>query len=298
VQDAATAVWAIFKPQSASAIDRLTQALRYLAQAPGSRTLLILSPGFVSGGLDQKTSAFFDAALRARIVVSSLNSQGLSTNRSQGNQNMVLGELMSNSAHSTGGQYIENNNDLAQSLRSLADPSPDSYLLGFTPTTPPDDKFHALKLKVKSGDQVHSRPGYFSTKPDPIPETIQERIDRLAASTESLDQIPTAIHVSGAVQIDITVDARHIKFSEQSGRSLQLLTFVTLVLDSQGALLQGKQSVVDFSLTPAKRADLEEKGIEATTSFTLPPGHYQIREVIREAIENHFTARTTPLVIP
>jgi len=151
---------------------------------------------------------------------------------------------------------------------------------------------------VKTGEHVQSRPGYFSSAPEKHPETIQQRIDRLAASAETVEQIPATIHISGSVQVDISVDARALKFTEQSGRSLQQLTFLTLILDPSGTVLQGKQSVVDLALTPAKLSGLQEKGIEATTSFTLPPGQYQIREVIREAQENRFTARTIPLTIP
>jgi VWFA-related protein len=191
VQDAATSVWSIYKPQSASAIDRLTEVIRHLSTAPGQRLLLLLSPGFVTGGLDQKTSAFFDAALRSRIVVNSLNSTGLTSNRSQGMQQLILGELMSNSSISTGGQYIQNNNDLATALHTLTDPPPDSYFLAFTPTADPDDKYHPLKVRMKTpGLTVQSRPGYYSKKPDPQPESIQQRIDRLAASTVSIDEIP------------------------------------------------------------------------------------------------------------
>jgi VWFA-related protein len=292
VQDAATSVWSIFKPQSASAIDRLSQVIRYLSTAPGARLLLMLSPGFVSGGLEQKSSALMDAALRAKIVINALNSTGLSTARSQGMQNMVLGELMSGAAVATGGQYIENNNDLAGGIHRLSEPSPDSYLLGFSPVSQPDDKYHPLKVKVKTGDQVQSRPGYFSSEPEP---TIQQRIDRLAASKDTMEEIPATIHLSGSLQVDITVDARAIKFTEQSGRHLQQLTFLTLILDPSGNIIEGKQAVVDLAVTAGKLSELESKGIEATTNFSLPPGHYQVREIIREAQQNHFTARTLPI---
>ena len=50
--------------------------------------------------------------------------------------------------------------------------------------------------------------------------------------------------------------------------------------------------VMSLSLTPATLADLQEKGIPAVTSFSLPKGSYQVREVIREAVENHITAKT------
>jgi len=292
VQDAATSAWSIFKPQSASALDRLGQVIHHLASAPGTRILLLASPGFVSGGMERSTSAIMDAAIRARIVVNSLDSAGLSTNRSQGMEKMVLDELMSNASIATGGRFIQNNNDLSAGLGQLAEPSPVSYLLGFSPSAAPDDKYHPLKVKVKTGDRAESRPGYFSSAPEKPVETIQQRIDRLVASKDTMEEIPAAIHVSGSLQVDITVDARSLKFSEHSGRSLQQLTFVTLVLDPSGNVIEGKQAVVDLALTPGKRAELESQCIEATTSFTLPKGAYKIREVIREALENRFTAQT------
>lgn len=296
VQGAATSAWSIYRPESASFIDSLAFALRHLASAPGSRLLLMVSPGFVSGGLEQKTSALVDRALKARIAINALDSTGLSTNRSQGLQSPVLGELMSTASIATGGKFIHNNNDLTGGLRQLAEPAPDSYLMGFSPTTAPNDKYHPLKVKLKnpSAGRVESRPGYFSTKPDPQPETIQHRIDRLAAS-KTIEQIPATVRLSGSVLVDISIDARRLKFSAQSGRSFQQLTFVTLVLDPAGNIIQGKQAVIDLALKPAKLADLQAKGLRAVTSFTLPKGTYQIREVIREALENHFTAQTIPL---
>ena len=165
-------------------------------------------------------------------------------------------------------------------------------MLGFSPISQPDDKYHPLKVKVKTGDHVQSRPGYFSEK-QPVP--IQLRIDRLAASKDTMEEIPATIHISGAVQVEITVDARFLKFTEQSGRRLQQLTFVTLILDPSGNIVEGKQAVVDLAVTPGKLSELESQGIEATTNFSLPPGHYQLREIIREAQQNHFTARTLPV---
>lgn len=297
VQGAAASAWSIYRPESVSFIDGLAFALRHLASAPGSRLMLMVSPGFVSGSLEQKTSAPVDRALRARIVVNALDSTGLSTNRSQGLQSPVLGELMSTASIATGGKFIHNNNDLTGGLRQLAEPAPDSYLMGFSPTSAPNDKYHRLNVKLKnpSAGHVESRPGYFSTKPGPQPETIQQRIERLAASKETIEQIPATVRLSGAVQVDISVDLRHLKFSEQSGRHVQQLTFVTLVLDPSGNIIQGKQAVIDLALKPAKLADLQAKGLHAVTSFTLPKGSYRIREVIREALENHFTAQTVPL---
>lgn len=107
-----------------------------------------------------------DAALRAHIVINSLDSAGLSTNSSQTIEKMVLSELMSTASIATGGQFIQNSNNLPGGLRGLAEPPEVSYLLGFSLAEEPDDKYHTLKVKLKNaaGYRVESRPGYFSAK--------------------------------------------------------------------------------------------------------------------------------------
>jgi hypothetical protein len=72
---------------------------------------------------------------------------------------------------------------------------------------------------------------------------------------------------------------------------------VTILEDAQGSYIEGKQAMMDMNLTAATRADLEVKGIKAATSFVVPKGLYRIREVIREAVQNHLSASTTPIEV-
>jgi len=50
-----------------------------------------------------------------------------------------------------------------------------------------------------------------------------------------------------------------------------------------------------MNLTSGTRADLEANGIKAAVSFLVPKGSYRIREVIREAVQNHMAASSTPI---
>jgi VWFA-related protein len=301
VQGAAETAWSLFRPQSASVLDRLGLVIRRLATAPGSRVMVLISPGFISGTLEQQSSGLMDAALGARVVINSLDSVGLSANQSQNIQKQVMGEMMSEAATATGGKFIQNNNDLAGGIRSLAEPAEVSYILGFAPTGEPDEKYHALKVKLKNlpDDRVESRPGYFASKVTEKPvESIQQRIDRLASSADSVEQVAATVHASleekdgrAIIHVDISLDAKSLKFVEREGRHIQELTFVTIVQDLAGNVVEGKQAVMSLSLTPATLSELQEKGIPAATSFSVPMGSYQVREVIREAVENHMTAK-------
>jgi len=326
-QTSAENAWVPLKFQSSDVLGALMAVARHLASAQGTRILLMVSPGFVTGGMEQQTGAFIDTCLRGHIVVNGLDDEGLLGNGAESPESLgaiagpraawagktmmlrgqIVTELLADAATSTGGQFIHNNNDLAGALRSLAAPPEVSYLLGFSPTEKPDGKYHKLKLTTtrSGGYQVSARPGYVSTVQTPPSETAQQHIDRVVASGESLHQVPAIVKVSAAadkqdryrIQVDIALDARRLPFGKQSGKSIQQLTFVTVLEDASGTYIEGKQAIMDLALTTANRAALEAKGIKANTSFLAPKGAYRVREVIREAVHNQLAASNSPIEI-
>jgi hypothetical protein len=51
--------------------------LRRIAAMPGQRTMLILSPGFLTSGFETDHNDLIEQALQSRVVVSTLNPRGL-----------------------------------------------------------------------------------------------------------------------------------------------------------------------------------------------------------------------------
>jgi len=312
VQDVAASVWDQTRDQSTTALDVLKIAIQHLATMPEDRILVILSPGFATGDMPQQTSALLDAALRARIVINAIDPEGLIMPNEfpEGNRvdlivrQQVLPELMSSAAASTGGQFIMNNNDVTGHLQSMTSVPEVSYLLGFVPPARPDDQYHKLKVKLAvAGDyKLQSRPGYFSAVSRKEQGGAQRRIDREAFSNDQLGQIPIAVRVSSGaprngqatIVVTVRVDAAHLKFARQSGRDIQQLTFLTLLEDCDGHFIAGRQAVMDLHLKPLTLASVQEKGINATLSFAAPKGAYQVREVVREIVQDRLAASNTP----
>jgi len=313
VDNLAQTVWDQTKSESTTALDVLKIAVQRLAKAPGKRVLVIVSPGFVTGGMEQKTSAIVDLALHGHIVINSLDSEGLiTTGESQeglrvdeGVRAMILPEMMSAAATATGGQFIRNNNDLTASLRELASAPEVSYLLGFAPANRPDNMYHQLKVRLKNDGhyRIQARDGYYAGVPEKEAETVQQRIDHIVAGKDQLEQIPVAVHVSYGIAKDgqypivvaIRIDAKQLKFAKQRGRNLQQLTFVSVLEDSEGNYVAGKQAVMDLMLTDKTLATYRATGIKATLTFTAPKGSYEVREVVRELVQNRVAASTTPV---
>jgi VWFA-related protein len=324
-QDAAETAWDLLRNQSSKVLDMLAPVVRHLAAAPGTRILLMVSPGFVTDGMDRQLGGLADVCLRAHIVVNALDDEGLLSGGrdspeslgSQGGPRVAWAErtlaqrtqavtgFLADAAAATGGRFIHNSNDLPGGLRTLAAAPEVSYLLGFSPSAKPDGKYHKLKVTTSKpgGYRVSARPGYFAALPSERSETAQQRIDRVFASGQLLSQVPAAVRVGAVdrrdgrytIEVNITLDAKRLPFTARNGRSLQELTFVTVLEDAAGNYLQGKQAVMDMALTAATRADLETRGIKAVTSFLAGKGSYRIREVIREAVRNRLTASNSPV---
>jgi len=319
VLDLAATVWELSKDDSITSLEVLGIVMRHVAAAPAKRMLVLLSPGLLTGGLEEQTSALTDIALRANITIAALNSEGLIAptmqrggharweDRSIGQREQVLSEFPAAAASATGGQYLHNTNDLAGGLRAATAIPEVSYLLGFSPPGRPDGKYHELKTRVRRGQgyRVESRAGYYSAGFTRETETAQERIDRIAMSGAVVEELPASVRLQrlmsgdgqATLQVTVAVDARSLKFAAREGRHVEVLTFLTVLEDAQGDFIAGKQSEMGMALTSASLAKLRENGIRAVTSFAAPPGSYRVREVLREAAQNHIWASSTPVEI-
>lgn len=220
------------------------------------------------------------------------------------NARQTLSEFLVSAAQSTGGQYIHNTNDLAAGLRKVTEIPEVSYLLGFAPEHA-DGKYHLLKTRVLTGKgyRVESRTGYFSAGLTRETETAQQHIDRVAMSGGDVEDFPASMRLAegpksdrqSSVGVTVSVNASALKFSSHEGRHIEELTFLTVLQDSQGNFVAGKQSVMDLAFLPATLVKHRKEGIQAATSFSVPPGSFRVREVVREAAQGHIWASTAAI---
>ena len=307
VDSDAADVWTQFRGRAAAAVENLIVPIRRLAQAPGGRVLLMLSPGFVTGDMDPQLSRLMDTAVRAHIVVNALNPEGLSTLNEQRRQQLITSGLMADVSTATGGRFVQNNNDITGVARELLAQPEVSYVLGFGAAGEPDGKTHALKVALTRGGSYHidARKAYFSAPPEPAPETPQVRIDRAAMSNAPLAQFPATTRVSArdprggryTLHIDTQVGVHALKFAGDDARHLQQLTFVTVLENAGGEYISGKMAVMDLQLTTATWSEFQAKGIKTGTTFSVAPGSYRVRQVIREAVQDQMAASYTPIEV-
>jgi len=209
---------------------------------------------------------------------------------------------LENIAEGTGGHYFRDTNDLAGAMDLAVSPEV-SYLLAFHAGSP-DGKFHNLKIRFQSkrNATIQFRPGYFS--PDPKREqSPRARLDDAVFSKQTLREIDAAVALSAGAPKDgsvpltirITVDLDRLQFATANGRHVQQLLFLTTLLDANGGLVTGKESIMDLALTDERLDSLKKDGLKAVATLTAPAGTYQVRTIVREGMKGSLAASTTPV---
>jgi VWFA-related protein len=154
---------------------------------PGQRTLVIVSPGFLTMTPDamMEKSQILDMAAQSSVTINAVDARGLFTatmeasdqgrGRSRAEQteaqyrgySAVLNEdVMAELADGTGGTYFHNSNDLQGGLQELTVVPEYVYLLELSlQKVKADGSYHPLKVKVdKDGLKVAARRGYLAPR--------------------------------------------------------------------------------------------------------------------------------------
>ena len=186
-ESAATAALLVGDQDIQVTLASIKDYVRRMAALPGQRTLILVSPGFLTlttKALSEE-SAIMDAAAEANVTVSALDARGLyvsevdaserggssplsSRLKSEYRRNSMSSNenVMAELAAGTGGTYFHNSNDLEGGFKRLTAGPEYLYLLEFSiESVKQNGSYHRLKVKVdQAGLKVQSRRGYFSPK--------------------------------------------------------------------------------------------------------------------------------------
>jgi VWFA-related protein len=319
VRAQATATWEQARRDSLNSFAAIDTALALMARTPGTRVLLMVSTGFLSGMLEAELDATIDRAIHAGIVINALDAKGLWAEppgrsfseghtemgfplqtfafeiQTIGSRHAAMNAVMEETASATGGLFFHNSNDLVGGFSTLAAVPETTYLLAFRPDTEgAAGKYRKLKVRLPAlkGDYVQARPGYLSPGNAPGSTADDGRpIDREVPAQDVLTEIP--IEVDGQVgkaekgdpevSLKIHVDVSPLKFSQLDGRHVQKLMFIGALLDADGTIVVAKEGVVDFALQDETLPRLMASGLKASLSLAAPPGWYRVRVVVQDA---------------
>ncbi len=261
--------------------------------AVDTRGLQALNPvGDASTGSIRGTSAYSGQAMQAQLN-SNFNSQE------------TLGTL----AADTGGKLFTDSNDFGPAFEQVQHDTEAYYIVGFRSTnTRRDGSYRHLTIKLVNHPQakLEYRPGYYA----PADFQHQKNEDRELALTEQMRSDVPATDVAVYLQalyfqladgkfyipISLVIPGSQIHATTVKDKDKANIDILGQVKDAQGiAVGQVRQTV---PLAVDANQHLENKNIQYSTGFTLAPGKYHVKFVVRENQSGNMGSFETDIQVP
>jgi len=292
----------IYKQQArhfSTCIEELSKALRYI---PGYKNIFFFSSGIAGSILYGKPTfpkmhtqladglgetAFRDKYENMLKGLSSSNSivHTISTEEydtlAHRDADIQGATALKRMSKESGGRHYGNISDYETIMEELQNRTGSYYVLGYYVSEKWDGRYHKLDVKVKKkGCKVHAQGGYYERKPFTEYSKLEKQLHLvdLALNERPLFQDPVHFPLEAVWNPDDEATALKLKLSlpewslgEISGKEVEI---VSLIFDEKDDVAGMQREPADFS----KQAAWE---FQHTSHFSVPPGKYRCRVVIR-----------------
>ena len=313
----------------------LENVCRRMAVAPGQRSIVLVSPGFLTVTQKFDIDQIVDRALRNSTMIGTLDARGLYADIPLGDAShkpMIIPErpdlegnkvqniseslqrdadVLAQLAEETGGSYFHNSNDYAEGFRRVGSLPEAYYVLAFSPENLKlDGRFHTLKVELTTNPRHYTfeaRRGYFAPNQSQDAATrASEELEQAVFSQEVLNTIPIEVRTDffkvddadARLSVLTHLDVRAVHFRKADGRNLDNITLVTALFDRAGSYITGQQKQIEFHLRDATLERLLQSGLTMKTSFSVKPGTYMVREVVRDVDGDQLSSLSRTVEIP
>ncbi|HZY62004.1 MAG TPA: VWA domain-containing protein [Edaphobacter sp.] len=316
--------------------DRELYAIRAIAKSlehVGERkSMLYFSGGLTRNGIENQASmrAATNEAVRANMAIYSVDSRGLqalsavgdastgslrgtsaysgAAMQSQLDANFGSQETLATLSSDTGGKAFFDSNDFAPAFQQIQHDTEAYYILGFHSTnTARDGSYRHLTVRLDRKDvKLEYRPGYYA----PADFQHQKSEDREQALTEQMQSDLPATDVAVYLQalyfrlddnkffvpVSLIVPGSQIPFLKNGDRDKANIDVMGQVKNAQGIIVGNVRDTVKLALDQSQQ--VQHKNIQYSTGFTLAPGRYHLKFVVRENQTGRMGSFETDLQVP
>jgi VWFA-related protein len=306
-------------------LDAIKNVVKRMSEAPGQRTIMVISPGFftIDPMFYPEKTEILDLAIRANVIINGMDARGLYTDPSfdvsrtapsRGGSALMResmrSDILAEMAAGTGGTFFHNSNDYDEGFKRLAATPEYVYLLGFTPQNLRNDgSFHTLHVTVKPSNNLNlqARHGYYAPKRVADPEeTARQEMESALFSREQMQELPIALHtqffkvdtVAAKLTVVVGLDLKQFKYSKADGRNNNVVTLLIGIFDRNGRYLQGVKKTIELRLKDETLATRLGQGATIRSNFDIAAGEYLVRLVVRDAEGQLMSATNGAVQIP
>ena len=314
----------------------LQTAVTMLRPLPEQKSLVFFTSNLTLNGTENHAQmrATTNAAIRANVQIFPVDARGLvalaplgnAGQRSPGGQAMFTGALAQQAisrfqrsqdtlfalAKDTGGTALVDYNDLSLGIRQAAAAQTSYYILGFYSThTDKDGRFRRVQVRLASSTlqaDLTYRAGYYADK-EWARQNASERERQLEEALmleNPVTDITIALELSYFqltrpeyfVPLAAKIPGSELELAQRRGAKRMTLDFLVEVKDAYGATQRNMRDRMEIPLTDEHARRLATHPIQYETGFTLLPGKYVLKFLVRDAEVGRIGTYQTSFTIP
>jgi len=277
-------------------LQRLADVIAQFRDIEGRKTVVLFSEGFVQDNLSRELEAVAAAAAQSYCVfytfdlnqrATPLNEANVSDTPRASEIQARIAPLSTLAVETAGTMIVDAGARSGEALQRIADQSQDYYLVGFTPTEAAKSdrgKYRRVSVKVtRAGAHVSARTGY-STKPEQTVANRKRAIDTVlgapfAQQGLKIDYTTYVMKapVSGQHRVILSLNA-DLPLRSNQGEAADIVFVAREVHD--GRIVANASDTIPLPTSAQPGSPLGTASWRA--QFSVPPGDYMMRLVVRE----------------
>ncbi len=314
----------------------LETAAKMLANLPEKKVMVYFSGGVSKTGIDNQAQmeASVNALMKANVVMfpmdvrglmadppggaassaasrgtgafngSSYNSQRSSINGSQ--------ETLTTLAADTGGKAFLDSNDLAAGIQLAQQSMSSYYIIGYyTSNSKEDGKYRKISVKLTNGNttaRLEHRQGYYADKDWHRMNggDKEQQLKEAISAGDPLTDLPLALEydifrigpTSYFVPVSVRVPGSVVELAAKGAGGTTKIDFLGQIQDETKNTVGNDRDFITITLDQENKERASRRIYQYETGFTLEPGRYHMKFLVRENVTGKMGTYETRFIIP
>ena len=313
----------------------IENAARMLAALPEKKALIYFGAGVSKTGVDNQAQleASVNAAVKANVAIYPIDARGLmadppgggaSRGASRGagifngsvynSQRAAINdsqETLHTLAADTGGKAFVDSNDIELGIERAQQEMRSYYILGYYTTNAAEDgKFRRITVKLANGmsAKLEHRQGYYASKVwgKLNARDKEQQLKEALSAGDPVTDLPLALQVdyfrisptAYFVPVSVKVPGAVVALAAKGGASGTQFDFIGQVQDETRAVVGNVRDFIRIKLDQGSAAQAGRRSYQYDAGFTLEPGRYHMKFLVRENVTGKMGTFDTRFTIP
>jgi VWFA-related protein len=310
----------------------IEQASRMLSALPEKKALIYFASGVSKTGIDNQAQleASINAAVKANMAIYPIDARGLMADPPGGDASKAASrgsgifngsvynsqrqtindsqETLATLAADTGGKVFLDSNDIAAGITQAQQDMKSYYLIGYYSTNAAEDgKYRKISVKLTNKSinaKLEHRPGYYAGKvwAKMSGQDKEQQIKEALSAGDPVTDIPLALQIdyfrvsptSYFVPVSIKIPGSVVALAAKGGAQMTNFDFAGQIQDEQKAVAGNVRDNIKVKLDGKNN----RKSFQYDAGFTLEPGKYHMKFLVRENITGKMGTFETRFTVP